>query len=197
MFVEAGDPILIRVGGYDDAEGAGTMTITCEDTAIDQCQGIDGVNTLRVNFDNGTGSGHLVSVNANSSILVDIAKPAAGGNGKFLVHMNAGLPTSSTIRTLPASLGNSCFNFLVSQGGTPVSIWNSIGKTNQVGSSNYFGAPIADPGRAPQTFLVLGSGDPVNIPPGSAFTFQGVIINPAATSPKGASVTNAVGMIVE
>ena len=197
MFVEVGDPVLIRVGGYDDEEGPGTMTITCEDTEIDQCQGIDGVNTLRVNFDNGTGSGHLVSVVANASIIVDIAKPAAGGNGKFLVHMNAGLPTSSSIQTLPASLGPSCFNFLVSQGGTPVSIWNSIGKTNQVGSSNYFGTPIADPGRAPQTFLILGSGDPANIPPGSAFTFQGVIINPAATSPKGASVTNAVGMIVE
>lgn len=193
----AGTPFLVRIGGHDGERGSGTIDVSCTPTPIDQCQSQDAVNTLRVNFDNGIGSGHVVMVDGSSTILADIAKPSGGGNGRFVVHLNAGAPTVGTITSLPGNLGDYCFPVLLSDGANPVALWNSLGKEEIIGVSQYFGVPILDPGRAPETFLFLPVGDPVNMPPGSSFTMQAVIVNPAATSPKGASVTNAILVVVE
>jgi len=192
----SGEIYLVRVGGFEGAQGTGTITVECTPSVIDDCQGVDGVNTLRVNFDDGVGSGHAVAVEAGGPIFFDIAKPEAGGNGKFMVHMNAGAPSPETTITLPGSLGPFCFEALLGDGASPVSVWNNIGKKDLIDCSNFFGTPIPDPERAPTTFLLLPSGDP-NLPVGSVFTLQGVIINPEATSPKGASVTNAILLLFE
>ena len=102
--------------------------------------------------------------------------------------------TTFYVDVLPASLGAMCFSPLIPPFGTgaPVAVWNGIGKANKVGSSNYFGTGIPDPARAPTTFLDLPAGDAVHFPICSRFTIQAIIANPAATSPKGFSVTNAV-----
>ncbi len=192
-----GSEYLVRVGGHDEASGTGSLTVSCDPFVLDECQGIDGVDKLRVNFDNGLSSEHVVTVDAEGPIFMDMALPDAGGNGKFFVHMNVGAPSESTRIELGAGLGPMCHPILTSQGATPVAVWNALGKPERIGTSSYFGGAIADPGRAPEQFVVLASGDPVNLPVGSSFTLQGIILNPTATSPKGASVTNALLMVVE
>lgn len=162
--------------------------------ALWDCQGVDSVNLLTVAGDTGIGSGYQVAVSAAGPIRANIARPAAGGNGKFLAHLNAGRPNNSTVAPLPASLGAMCFDPLIvpSGSGMPVAIWNGIGKETKVGSSNYFGTPISNPANAPTTFLDLPTGDPIHFPLCATYTLQAVVRNPASSSPKGHSVTNAV-----
>jgi len=166
------------------------------ETPLEFCQGSHGVNTLEINGDNGVGSGNTVTVDAGGPIAFFIDKPAAGGNGKFAVHMYAGAPTGSSIDLLPAQLGPTCFTFLLNRGANPDAQWNGVGKEQKIGISQFFGTPIPDPGRAPLEFFQAPAGD-ANLPMGSSWTVQGVIINPASPSPKGASVTNAVLMVVQ
>lgn len=197
FMASAGNQYLVRLGGYQAQQGTGTLVVSCTPTSIDQCQGSDGVSALRVNLDSGGSSGHTLAVESGDVVFFDMAKPAAGGNGKFVVHMNAGMPTGSTMAELPAQIGTFCFEALLSSGAGPVAVWNNLGKEAQIGASEFFGDPIAKPAKAPTTFLFLASGDPVNLPPGSAFTLQGVIQNPDASSPKAVSVTNAILLLFE
>jgi len=161
---------------------------------IEDCQGKDGVNVLFVNGDNAQN----VSIIAGWPYHFGIQKPQAGGNGKFIIHMNAGTPVDPTLTTLPAGLGVICFPLLFPPYGSanPVSVWNSLGQTAKLGTSNYFGASIADPPSAPTFFQQSVIGDTTNLPVGSQFTLQGVILNPAASSPKNASVTNGIVITV-
>lgn len=191
-----GSEYLIRIGGYLGEQGTGTIELSCEPSAIGFCQGVDQVDTLRVNFDTGLASGYSVTADAGETLIFDIARPGGQGNGKFVAHLNIGAPTTETIQHLPASLGPFCFPALIADGANPACIWNSIGKEGKVGSSVYFGVDIEDPGRAPETFLLLPEGD-VNFPVGATFTLQAVILNPSASSPKGASVTNAILLIMQ
>jgi hypothetical protein len=161
---------------------------------LTQCQGIDGTDVLYVNGNNGVNSNHLVFVTEARPMHCAILLPDAGGPGKYVVHMNPGVPGSSTVSTLPAQLGNGCFPMLLPPFGSaaPIATWNCLGKPDRVGESQYFGTPIDNPAKAPATFLDLPAGDPANLPVGSVWTFQGIILNPAGSSPKAASVTNAV-----
>ncbi len=175
-----------------------TLEITyIAESVLEYCQGPDGVNTLEVNGDNGLGSGNTVIVDDAGPIVFSIDKPAAGGNGKFFVHMNVGAPSVDTLDSLPANLGDSCFTYILNRGAAFVANWNSLGKVDKIGDNVYFGTPGVSPGRAPQTFLNLPSGDVTNLPMGSTFTIQGVIINPASSSPKGVSQTNAIVVEVQ
>lgn len=138
-----------------------------------------------------------VAVEPGDPIVLEMLAPTAGGPGKFVVHANFGIPSVFTETVLPASIGTTCFPLLFSQGGDPFAIWNNVGKVDKVGSSTYFdGTPIDDPDRAPATFLDLPTGDPVSLPVGSVFTFQGAIVDPASKSPKRAAATNAVTLVV-
>lgn len=159
---------------------------------IADCQGIDGEKTLFVNSSLG-GSGFSVAINNTYPLGFAMQKPSGGGNGKFIAHLNSGTPSAGTITGLPASLGSFCFPLLIPPFGTgnPASVWNSIGKTDRVGASNYFGTPIANPANPPVYFLADGDGDAANFTLGSQWTIQAVQLNPASSSPKGASVTNA------
>lgn len=179
---------------YLMAVGNATRTVYKIDRPSDarDCQGRDDdMELVFVNGQTGTGD-FVVEVESGSELRYSIAAPPAGGPGRYVVHLNAGSPDDSTLRSLPSGIGTACFDLLVSRGAMPISIWNCAGKTRHVGESNDFGSLIPDPATAPADFDINPLGDPVNYPVGSTWTLQGVIANPAASSPRGASLTNAV-----
>ena len=153
-------------------------------------------NVLFVNASLG-GPDRRVPVEGGELIFGSMALPPTGGVGKYVVHGNLGAPNSGTASSLPADVGDTCFEMILGSGASPDAVWNNIGKENLVGPSDYFGTPIANPQKAPAVFLELKSGDAVNLPPGTELTMQGVILDQGAVSPKGASVTNAVILCVE
>lgn len=170
--------------------GAGTNRVYVLDCAIGigDCQNIDeNAATLYVNAVQG-GSDFAVEITAGLPLAASIQKPGGAGNGKYVIHLDAGAPSSATV-TSTADLGDACFSFV---NPTSVAIWNNIGKTNIVGESRYFGNAIADPPVADAFFWFLPSGDVANLPVGSVWTLQAAIINPSASSSRGASLTNAI-----
>lgn len=162
---------------------------------ISDCQGADSPDSdvLYVNSSQGGGN-YTVGIDNTAPLGLALQNPPAGGNGKYVVHLNGGSPSGGTITGLPAGLGSACHPLLIPPGGSaaPVCIWNNIGKTNKVGTSSYFGTPISSPPKAPVYFWTDANGDSANFPVTSQFTIQGVIINLGSSSPKNASVTNAV-----
>lgn len=173
----------------------GTVFNIGRPVGITDCQGIDSPDSdvVYVNSSLG-GASFTVGVDNTAPLGYAVQNPPAGGNGKYVMHMNSGVPSAGTIATLPASLGSACFDVLIAPfgSGAPVSVWNNIGKSDKVGGSNYFGTPTADPAKAPAYFEARAAGDTGNMSVGSQWTMQGVIINLGATSPKSASVTNGV-----
>jgi hypothetical protein len=159
---------------------------------IGACQGKDGEDVLTINGSTGLDRQHTVVADATGPIVFSIGLPAAGGSGRFIAHLNWGTPTSDSITVLRPSLGAGCFPFLIAQGADPVAIFNSIGREEDIGSSEYFGTPIPDPAPAPTDFLDLPYGDPVCFPVGYVFTLQAVIKNPAVPVGKKVSITNAI-----
>jgi len=149
-------------------------------------------DVLRVNDSIGDEQ-RVVEVLEGDPIRVEMLLPPAGGDGRFVVHANLGAPLDETATMLPQSVGLFCFPFLLTVGGHPAAIWNSLGKTKVAGESEYFdGSSIPDPDPAPVLFLHLPEGDPSNLPTGTTVTFQGIIVDPNAISHRGGSVTNAV-----
>lgn len=166
-------------------------------SSITDCQGQDGENVLTVNGSTGVGDENVVLVDSVGPMQFHIALPSGGGNGKFIANLDAGAPTEATITKLTNQLGNTCFPILLTDGAAPVARYNNIGKEDKIGGSEYFGDDtIPDPARAPTTFLDLPTGDPANLPIGTVFTLQGVILNPAVVGAKQASITNAIVVTV-
>jgi len=167
-------------------------------TAAD-CQGIDGVDVLRVNGLSGAGNGFVVEVSSAEPLSATIELPAAGGEGRYFAQLHPGAPNASTLAVLPKELGPSCFDFQIAPYGVgePLAVWNNLGRRTRVGSSRYFGTPIPDPAPAPTEFWSLPvGGDPPNLALGTSWTLQALIRNPDASSPKHASVTNSVVIVV-
>jgi hypothetical protein len=201
FFVNGVEPFLSKIGTYRLA-AAGNVTGLFfnigQPIGIANCQGIDASGAvLFANADQG-GTDQTVEINNTYPIGLAIQKPAAGGNGKFVVHLNAGVPSGGTITNLPKGLGPFCFPLLIPPGGsaTPVCVWNGqIANETKVGDDLYFGAPFTFTNKAP-TFLdnidgnYIAAGDPANFTLLSQWTIQGVVNNPAASS-AGHSVTNA------
>ena len=122
-----------------------------------------------------------------------ILEPPAGGPGKYVVHFNTGTPDFTTLVFNQRDIGTSCFNFILPTGGTPVAVYNQIGKEATIGASSYFdGSPIPNPPRASTVFLTLFDGDVTNLPAGTTLTVQAIMLDPGAVSSKGASVSNSV-----
>lgn len=115
-----------------------------------------------------------------------------------VIHANLGTPSPATLAALPAQIGTVGFP-LVLPLATPVIIWNNLGRRSELGSSVYFGTPIADPVPEFNTtpLIDLTEGDEMNLPPGTTVTFQGIIENRDSISPKEISVTNGVVLVVE
>lgn len=173
-----------------------TWLVVQQPIGINDCQDIDAnMDVVYVNGGQGTqAGGYNVNVSASSTLAVADQKTTAG-NGKFVHHMNAGTPNAGTVSKL-FDLGNQCFPFV---GGAPAVVENNVGKTNLVGASNYFAAPIADPAKAP-TFLASLTQvviDTTNLPAGSSWTHQAIHLNGAASSKKGGSLSNAVVMTMQ
>lgn len=163
---------------------------------IPECQGSDtDAYGLLLN-----GSGDTFqTIDANAPLTLAMMLPSTGGNGRFLVHLDAGIPDPFTVTELGFGLGNACHPFLLPPAGTasPASVWNNIGKESLFGETQWFGEPADPPERAPTFFHAAPDGDLVNLPAGSQWTLQGIIVNPAASSPRGASVTNAIEFEIE
>lgn len=172
-------------GQYDSVVGC--LDLECSPVAL--CQGIDGENVLFVNGSNAA----TVSVLSGTPLEFSMQLPSGGGNGRFVAHMNAGPPNANTVTQLPFGLGPVCFPLITSQGSAPVAVFNNLGRENLVGSSSWFGTPlVVSPPTAASQFWFLPTGDPNNMPSGSCFTLQAVIINPNSSSHRSASVTNSV-----
>lgn len=192
-------PQWAHLAPYLDPDVTGVMSLDGRDhdspPAIATCQGIDGLDVLTVRSGGVDTETNFVAIaDSAQSLELFIDRPAGPGNGKFVAHLNADSPRSDTITMLPAQLGDSCFDFLIAPFGSaaPIAVWNRIGKADKVGSSIFFGTPIPDPDRAPTTFYSTPSVEVAHMPIGSRWTLQAVILNAAATSPKGVSVTEAV-----
>ena len=167
---------------------ASELLIVAQVVGVDECQDVDSdMDLLWVNASQG-GSNFTVQVNTAAPISTGMQKTAFG-NGKYVYHMNAGTPNSGTVSAL-FDLGNQCFPFL---GGSAVVVENNVGKTNLVGSTNYFGTPSSNPSKAP-TFVRPTDAvvDMFNMPSGSQFTGQSIHLNGGASSSKGGSLSNAV-----
>lgn len=185
-----------RSSAASNAGNAKVFFLPAEPSCIEGSVNIEGVEGVTpVLFLNGSSgnTGPTVFLTEAATLAATIVEPPAGGNGKFVVHANAGFPDDTTTVVLPASIGTACFEVLLQAGAMPIAVWNNIGKESKVGASAYFdGMPIADPERAPATWLDLPTGDPVHLSVGTVITFQGVIVDPMSASPKLVSVTNAV-----
>ena len=158
--------------------------LPCQQGTINAAAG-SSFNVLFVDGSSG-GEDRTVAIQDGDLISVTIVKPGAGGNGKFVLHANEGEPTSATQSPLPFSIGTTCFAFLLGDGAAPVIVANNLGRTDLVGSSEYFGTPWADPDTADVHFFYP------DVPVGTVLTFQGIIVDPGTVSPRGVSATNAV-----
>ena len=132
------------------------------------------------------GVDRTVEVPSTDFLRVAMVETGAGGNGKFVLHANVGLPTPETRSTLPFDIGTTCFPFLLSEGADPLIIANNIGRTGRVGASRFRDIPWADPERASTEFLYSA------LPAGTVLTFQALIVDPSSRRSKSVSVTNAV-----
>lgn len=151
-------------------------------------------------FVNGSAGGRDRTVLAAETDLLTayVLEPPMRGNRKFVVHANIGFPDRSTIQIMPGNIGAACFPMLTSQGAAPIAIWNSIGRFNEIGQSQYFdGSEIPEPGRAPAILFQLSNGDPTNLPAGTVITFQGAMGDPGAAGDREGSITNAVVLEVQ
>lgn len=145
------------------------------------------IDSLYLNGSNG-GIDRTVEAAFGEFLTVTVLKPIAGGNGRFVVHANTGDASASV---LPFGIGAFCFPLLTGNGAAPVIVANNIGRTAEVGESNYFGTPIEDPDLAMTEFFFPA------FPSGTVLTFQGVIVDPASAGSKAASTTNAVTLRVQ
>ncbi len=132
------------------------------------------------------GSDRTIEMSASELIRVAMIEPGAGGNGKFVLHANIGLPEDGIRTELPFDIGATCFPFLLAEGANPLIIANNIGRTGLVGESHYRAVPWPDPERATTEFVYPALGQSM------VLTFQALIVDPRSRSPRSVSVTNAV-----
>ena len=132
------------------------------------------------------GVDRTVEATSEQIISLTVLRPVAGGNGKFAIHANEGDAIAGALTALPFDIGTTCYPFLLSDAASPVIVANNLGRTGQIGESQYFGTPSPDPERASTTIAYP------NLPVGTILTFQGVVVDPGSVSSKGVSVTNAV-----
>ncbi len=142
-------------------------------------------NVLFVNGRAGSSDG-IVRIGEFELIEVTLLQPIAGGNGRFVLHANAGVASLETLQSLPFGIGSSCFPFLLGGGSSPLIVANNIGRPGQVGASSYFGTPTPDPDRATVSLRFP------DLPLGTVVTYQALISDPGTASTKGVSLTNAV-----
>jgi hypothetical protein len=121
-----------------------------------------------------------------------------GGTGKFVAHLNRGLPDATTITPLSGGLGDFCFPlFCPANPAVHKGAWNTIGLFATIGYNAVNSDPCLPPNGTPPppapSFFHLFTPVPAWMPLGSEWTLQAVIQNPAASSSLLHSVTNAVG----
>ncbi len=139
-------------------------------------------------FVDGTSGGEdrTVELEDGQPLIISIQRPVTGGSGRFVLHVNQGAPGTTSEVRLPASIGRTCFPFLLASGATPIIVANCLGREPRVGESRFMATPVPDPQPATTTLFYP------DFPLGTTLTVQGVILDPGAVSSLGASATNAV-----
>ena len=156
-------------------------SISCRRSQVGAGQGLP-EEVLMLNGSTGAFQTRVVQVAIGAPIAVDLAASSAGPNpGPFVLYLQLGAPTPSTVITLPSGLGLMCFPSPVI-GGTAFKIWNNIGRRNRIGHPDFPSSP------APSTV--------VNAPSGShravTATLQGILLDNGSRADYPASVTNAI-----
>jgi len=196
----AGSNALIGARGDDDrGSRAGAAYIfsplACLTGTVNTGAG-EVAEVLTVNGQTG-GCDRTAEVDEEAAIRVAIVLPPKGGGGRFVLHGNFGRPDVATERVLPSQAGRFCFPLLLGTGATPDLVCNNLRKYEHLGRSRYLdGAPILDPQRAPTVVLDLAGGDPVYLPSGTVLSLQAVLLDPGSESPRGASASNAVLLVI-
>ncbi len=163
------------------------------ENSIDDCQGSDVMNILRVNGS----SIPFRQLSPSGSLAIVMGNPPANSNGSYVIHVTPGIPDESSLVALPFGLGQICHQILLTQGGNPSIVLNTIGRPNKIGATNYFGTPMADPPIAPAIALHRPSGDPANFLPGTYWTIIGLIHNRDSSASRNFSVTNSILLYFE
>ncbi len=163
-----------------------SVYILIRSIGIQDCQPNDtGMNLLWANASQG-GAFSTVIVPQTAPLSTAMHR-APGGDGRFVFHLDAGVPGITTVTSL-FDLGNTCFPFLRS---THAVVENNVGRTDLIGASSYFAALKPDPAHSPAfiqpTAPVV---DAANMPSGSFFTGQSVHVNAQSSSTRGASISN-------
>jgi hypothetical protein len=118
------------------------------------------------------------------TLSVEAPESNPGGPARFVLYFYLGEPDASTVRTLPAGLGLFCRPSPLTDGMTIPSlkkITNNIGKTNQLGESDFPSSP------APSVVLDKPNG----LGKVATVFIQGLILD--SFSPQGqAAVTNGI-----
>lgn len=157
---------------------------TCMEGAVDAA-GSGPVDVLFVGGSSG-GEWRTVAHEAGDLLEIGIDAAPAGGNGKFVLLGNAGVPRSSTEVVLPASIGTACFELRLSLGASSVIVADAFGRPEVVGESMFFGTPTPAPQKAPVVLYYP------HLPVGTVLTLQTFLRDPGSMSPRGVSATNAV-----
>ncbi len=186
-----GDVALAGAWAADSLQGATYVLFgaSCMDGTVNATSG-DTANVLYVQGSDG-GASRTVEINEGEFVVVTMVRPPAGGSGRFVLHANEGTPTPISSSLLPFDVGTSCFTFLARDGANPAIVANGLGRTGLLGSSQFLGTATEDPESATTSFAYL---EP--LPVGTTLTFQGLVVDPAADSARGVSVTNAVALVV-
>ena len=136
-----------------------------------------------------TGDGYsTVSLSTSDPIeLTMLASPSGPAPGGFVLYASLGGIDPSAASPQPRSIGTMCFRTPLVGGGGLKAIWNNIGRKNRLGT------PTRDSHPAPSIieYIPGGAGRPY------VATLQGLIMDNAAVSDLGASVTNAIVLKVE
>ncbi len=155
---------------------------------ITECQGMDASSAVLYIDGTQGGPSRMIEHAVSAPIATTMQLPPLSP-GAFVFQMHAGAPSASTLVPL-LDLGSACFDFL---GGGASIVENNLGRRNRLGATSYFGVPRPDPAPAP-TFVQPTSVtfDAANLPSGSDWTAQAIVLDPAASSTRGAALTNGI-----
>lgn len=143
-------------------------------------------DVLVVNGSSGSLASREVRLLAGESLRIDMLAPPAGpATAPFALYAWIGESSVESIVEQPGGVGWTAFGTPV-QGVSPAAIWNNIGRFGRLGTPTRPSTP------APSLVVNV----PPGLPAGTIVTLQGYITDDGSAATQGASVTNAVVLVV-